>query len=219
VPCQTEGPTPCPYDYEAILHSSRLVPLTKKVLLRLRAAGLITRWRGRSDLSPITGGWNHPRLPTGNSLCLNLGCGEANYTGFVNLDIVEHLHLHVRADGRHLPFAAQRFAQVLCTDVLEHLDAEDGKQLLQEVSRILQPDGRLILVTPDLDGIMLVHQVRAATHQQVMQHLYGDEKDHSYLYNKELLTRAVQSVGLKVHRTVQGWGPIWAHLVVLAEKP
>jgi hypothetical protein len=49
--------------------------------------------------------------------------------------------------------------------------------------------------------------------------LYGDQKDHHYLYTKELLTRAVQSVGLNIHRTVQGWGPIWAHMVVLAEKP
>lgn len=219
MPCQADGPIPCPYDYEAILRSSRLLPLAKKLLLRFRAVGLIARWRGRVALLPLSAGWNRSRLPAENSLRLNLGCGEANYAGFVNLDIVAHPHLHVRADGRHLPFAAQRFAQVLCTDVLEHLNAEDGQQLLQEVARILRPAGRITLVTPDLDGIVLVHQVRAATHQQVMQHLYGDGRDHQYLYTKELLMRAVQSVGLNVQRAVQGWGPIWAHMVVLAEKP
>jgi phosphatidylserine/phosphatidylglycerophosphate/cardiolipin synthase-like enzyme len=66
---------------------------------------------------------------------------------------------------------------------------------------------------------MLVHQVGMATHQQVMQHLYGDQRDHRYLYTRELISRAAQGAGLNVHRTVQGWGPIGAHMVVLAEKP
>jgi len=219
VPCQADGPTPCPYNYETILHSSPFVPLIKRVLLRLRMAGLTKRWRGRPGISPITAGWNRPCLPDTDSLRLNLGCGEANYAGFVNLDIAKQPQLHVLADGRCLPFAARTFAQVLCTDVIKHMEAQDGQRLLGEVSRILKPGGRFILVTPDLDGLMLVHQVGMATHQQVMQHLYGDQRDHRYLYTRELISRAAQVAGLNVHRTVQGWGPIWAHMVVLAEKP
>ncbi len=149
---------------------------------------------------------------------LNLGCGDANYEGHINLDIKQMSHLHVRGVGQALPFVADSFDQVLCTDVIEHLSAPDGKRLLEEAFRVLRRGGHLILVTPDLDNIIFAYTSRFATYDQTVQHLLGDARDHRYLYSAPLLTHCVRSAGFIVQRCIPHWGPIWAHTLVLAGK-
>jgi ubiquinone/menaquinone biosynthesis C-methylase UbiE len=54
---------------------------------------------------------------------------------------------HVAADLCHLPFAAESFDCVTCGYVLEHLpDARPG---LAELSRIMRPGGRILLLTTE----------------------------------------------------------------------
>jgi predicted SAM-dependent methyltransferase len=184
-----------------------------------RLAPLATRWRGRVELSEYTGGWNAPFAAPQSSQCrLNLGCGQANYEGYINLDVVPWPHLNTRALGQRLPFRSESCDEVLCTDVIEHLDAEDGLRLLEEASRVLRRHGRLILVTPDLDNIVRAYVSRFGTHNQVVQHLLGDARDHRYLYTVPLLKERLNRTGLIVQRCIRHWGPIWAHMVLLAEK-
>ena len=216
---QAEGRKTCPYDYNAILRSSVWVPLVKWALVGLRARTLAARLRRGPGLRHLTGGWGSAQPLSVEVRRLNLGCGDANYAGFVNLDVVSRSHLDILADGRHLPFTSEVFDDVLCADVIEHLDANGGRRLLEETARVLKHHGRLILVTPDLRLLMHVYCHQMASHGQVMQHLYGDGHDHRYLYTSPLLAEAVRSAGLQVRRTVQRWGPIWAHVVLLAEKP
>ncbi len=56
----------------------------------------------------------------------------------------------VRADGMRLPFKDNQFECVLCSQVIEHIPEENGK-LIDELNRILKPDGILIIGTPDYD--------------------------------------------------------------------
>ena len=54
---------------------------------------------------------------------------------------------HVAADLCHLPFADDSFDCVTCGYVLEHLpDARPG---LAELSRVMQPGGRMLLLTTE----------------------------------------------------------------------
>jgi len=55
--------------------------------------------------------------------------------------------LLVQADAYRLPFPSSFFDTVLSIDVIEHL--EHPSDMLQEIFRILQPHGRLILQTPN----------------------------------------------------------------------
>lgn len=54
--------------------------------------------------------------------------------------------LVLRGDSRQLPFAGHSFNCVLCSEVLEHIP--DYERVLQEISRVLEPEGTLALSVP-----------------------------------------------------------------------
>ncbi len=216
----TTFPIPSPYEFESIRRTRSWVIWTKRLLLALHLARFARHWRGRSDWAKYTGGWNAPSPKTESPLHrLNLGCGDADYIGYVNLDLAPVSCAHVRAIGQALPFKEGSFDEVLCTDVIEHLSASDGKHLLSESFRVLDHGGHLILVTPDLDNIISAYAGGFASHEQTIQHLLGDARDHRYLYTIGLLAGCVRSSGFAIQRCIPYWGPIWAHTVILAEKP
>jgi ubiquinone/menaquinone biosynthesis C-methylase UbiE len=51
------------------------------------------------------------------------------------------------ADAKHLPFPDRYFDRVLMFDVVEHLHPWELHQAMQEVHRVLKPDGRFIIHT------------------------------------------------------------------------
>jgi predicted SAM-dependent methyltransferase len=213
-------PSPSPYVYRRLLGEPRWKPLVKRVLLGLRLARWTRRWlkiepgRYTADepADPQSVSADHPRR-------LNLGCGASHYRGYLHADIISRLHLNFQADARRLPLADDVLDEVLCTELLEHLDTTDGIVLLREIARVLRPGGRLILTTPALDLLCRVQQAGLASHAKVMQHLYGDQHDHRALYPAGAVVRLCRQAGLQVERTIPHWGPIWAHLLVLARRP
>ncbi len=66
----------------------------------------------------------------------------------------------VRLRGDALPFPDRTFDLVLCLDYLEHIDNDDGA--LEEMARVLRPNGRLILVTPHTGPFYIFHKLRSA---------------------------------------------------------
>ena len=54
----------------------------------------------------------------------------------------------VNADGCFLPFSSEIFDVIFCTEVIEHLIAPD--QSLQELVRVLKPEGIIVLTTDTL---------------------------------------------------------------------
>jgi len=220
-PGRRKPPQPSPYDYQELLRWPRWKVALKRWLIRLRLARPARSWwrawaeesfpTGRPTLAPPT--------PDGGLWRLNLGCGTSHYAGYLHADLAPYSHLDFQADARALPLRDGCLQELLCTELLEHLDEEGGRQLLAEAARVLAPGGRLILTTPDLNLLCQVWQAHVPTHCQMMQHLYGDLGDHQTLYTGEMVVRLCQEAGLLVRRVIPHWGPIWGHLLVLAEKP
>ena len=89
---------------------------------------------------------------------LDVGCGLKPYRNifqvdqYVGIDVKISGHDHTSSnidayfDGLRLPFAAAKFDYVLATEVLEHVF--EPSELLAEVSRVLKPDGLVILTIP-----------------------------------------------------------------------
>jgi SAM-dependent methyltransferase len=88
---------------------------------------------------------------------LDAGCGEgllveefASTLDVVGVD-ANFSSAHVRAGSiLDLPFAAESFDRVLCLDVLEHLQYDHQTRAFAELSRVLKPNGELLLSLPNL---------------------------------------------------------------------
>ena len=78
---------------------------------------------------------------------LNLGCGTDIRPDYVNLDVapLEGVDVVHDLDVLPLPFEDGSFSEILCLDVLEHVDYPP---LLKECLRLLRPGGRLVLEGP-----------------------------------------------------------------------
>lgn len=216
-----QPPIICPYRHEYIATVKPWVPWIKRAIVSFRLNRLAERLRGKGALTAHTGGWNvaDPALTwIGQEKRLNLGCGQANYHGYINVDIARWGHLHAQVGGQFLPFKSNVFDEVLCTDVIEHLTEIDGMLLFKEVYRTLKPGGRFLMITPDLDNIMLMYQTRTAPYARILQHLLGDDRDHKFLYTIPIASQKLETIGFNIVRIIPLWGPIWAHLAVLAEK-
>jgi SAM-dependent methyltransferase/uncharacterized protein YbaR (Trm112 family) len=68
---------------------------------------------------------------------------------------------YVVADGRYLPFAATRFDQVFSYSVLQHFAKHDAILALNEIARVLKPQGKSLVQMANLYGARsLYHQAR-----------------------------------------------------------
>ncbi|MGQ9594624.1 MAG: class I SAM-dependent methyltransferase [Anaerolineae bacterium] len=210
---------PAPYRVPDLLRWPRWKEWLKRLLVAVGLAGLALRW-WRAHRPPLAAGPpSAPPSSEGRPLRLNLGCGESHYQGYLHADLTWHPHLDLQADARNLPLRDGCLGEILATELLEHLDEEGGRRFLAEAARILAPGGYLILTTPDLDLLCRAWRVGLLTHRQMMQHLYGDQRDHRTLYTKSMVVARCREAGLVVRRAILHWGPAWSHVLVLAQRP
>jgi len=82
---------------------------------------------------------------------LNLGCGTDIRPGYVNLDSVALPGVDVVHDLNvvPLPFDDAQFDEVVCKDVLEHVDFVS---VMRELHRVMAPGGRLTIESPHFSG-------------------------------------------------------------------
>lgn len=109
-----------------------------------------------------------------DSLRLNLGCGHVTPAGWVNVDYFIGARLvsnplgrvfnriirptrhawssdiHIHDLRRPLPWSDGTVQTIYSSHSLEHLTLEAGQRLLRECHRVLQPDGIIRIVVPDL---------------------------------------------------------------------
>lgn len=86
---------------------------------------------------------------------LEIGGGSGNLKEFsaevVSTDIVYTSWLDATADAQALPFVNSSFANLVAVDVLHHV--ERPRRFFQEAVRVLQPEGRLILLEPAITPV------------------------------------------------------------------
>lgn len=78
---------------------------------------------------------------------LNIGCGEKEYPGCVNIDKRETAITHFLWDLNVFPypFPDDRFERVYAQDIIEHLD--DVIRVMEEIHRVLEVGGEVHIRT------------------------------------------------------------------------
>ena len=85
---------------------------------------------------------------------LNIGCGHRYHPEWTNIDVDPASAEVMKVDIiKGLPFEDNSFDLVYHSNVLEHLPAEMGKNLIRECYRVLKPGGLLRINVPDLEKI------------------------------------------------------------------
>lgn len=138
---------------------------------------------------------------------LNIGCDEDAsgflHRGAVNLDVTISSPLtnstnpaHVIWDARDaLPDCLGKFDSVILGDILEHLNPQDGVQALKNASRVLLPQGRIIVTVPDDAERSPQEQHACATGKET--YAPGVNALHHRPISKEALLKQITSSGLE----------------------
>lgn len=88
---------------------------------------------------------------------LNLGMGDHRAPApWLNLDVRAEARPDIRADAAHLPVRDGSVSALYAGHLLEHVPLGSVATVLAEWRRVLRPDGRLMIVGPDIERA--VHQ-------------------------------------------------------------
>ncbi len=119
---------------------------------------------------------------------LDVGC-KTMKLGQVGIDLSRHGAADIVADVNHLPLRDASFERVFFLEVLEHLPPGSEAAALDELARVLTPNGELILTTP--------HHAYRYTYTDPAYYLRG----HRH-YRREALARFLNGAGLQVERMI-----------------
>lgn len=82
---------------------------------------------------------------------LNIGCGHNELAGWLNIDYFPEIPHVAHFDARKtFPLPPSTFDYVFCEHMIEHVTYPDGLKMLGECHRVLKPNGRLRISTPNL---------------------------------------------------------------------
>lgn len=151
--------------------------------------------------------------PNDGKVRLNLGSGDKNLPGYINVDVAPSRRgtsPDVLSDLRKLEFAEAYADEVMAIHVIEHFYEWEIQDLLAEWKRVLKPGGRIVLECPNLlhAARMLVEdESRAADRDkgwaQTMYVFYGDPawKDplmcHRWGWTPRTLARELEKAGFR----------------------
>jgi SAM-dependent methyltransferase len=101
------------------------------------------------------------------------------------------------ADLAQLPFREATFSCVYFLETLEHLTAEQGREILREVRRVVRPGARCLITTPNYRShwVLLEWLIDALR----LTPPFADGQ-HVTRYDSRSLVRAVESAGWRVVR-------------------
>jgi dolichol-phosphate mannosyltransferase len=143
---------------------------------------------------------------------LDVGCGSSRILSagpsWVGLDVLIEKLRHVRQTGNAvvqgsvlaLPFKSAIFDCVICSEVIEHIGADE--RVFDELGRVLRPGGRLILGTPDYDrwswrALEVAYRCVTGSRGYANEHItqFGRDRLIAYLESRGYEVEATDYVG------------------------
>ena len=142
------------------------------------------------------------QMSQGQGKCLDVGCGSSRIMetlppGSLAIDILmrklrysrRYGHALVQGSIFTLPVPSAHYPSVICSQVIEHVPRDDA---LDELDRVLQSGGLLILGTPDYAKWQWV--IIEKLYKILLPQAYADEHITHYTYD-ELISEFVEKRG------------------------
>jgi len=144
---------------------------------------------------------------------LNLGCGLDKKQGYINIDIRKEVNpdLIWNLENIPYPFETNSVEEIIAKDVLEHFPFRKVENILKEWFRILKPQGKLYIQTPDLIAIAIkVILNNKYTWKDISYWVYGgqdyNENFHKSGFTIPTLKKLLESIGFKIEKIVNDGG-------------
>ena len=132
---------------------------------------------------------------------LNVGCGPAVKSGWLNIDIDPRLEGAVYMDATQpllLRDASVDFAY--CEHMIEHVKLSDAIAMLRELHRVLRPQGVLRIATPEMDKIVGLKSGKLDAQQENYVRLSNVQ------FGSEFERSSPQNSCYAINRTFHEWG-------------
>jgi predicted SAM-dependent methyltransferase len=153
------------------------------------------------------------RLRGQTELLVNVGCGEAGFPGWVNIDVARNPTVTCVYDCRSsLPLDRNSARIIYAEHFFEHLDWEEEMPLFLEACRnSLRPGGVLRIVVPDAEKYVrgycsdgwtglqsfspLAEVAPGLTKMDILNLLFRQAYQHKWVYDFESLQRVLSAAG------------------------
>lgn len=136
-----------------------------------------------------------------NKLRLNLGCGVIYKPGYVNIDKYDSSVADSNESVDNLSYEDNSVDEIVAEQLIEHFDYVRCKYVLSEWFRVLKPEGRLIIETPDiLESFEKFKKSDLEGKRKTLQWVYGIDSSgmrHKTGFDFELLEKLLQDIGFE----------------------
>lgn len=115
---------------------------------------------------------------------LNLGSGYRKINGWINLDIRPECEPDIVCNVEEgLPFEDNSISEIRCWDFLEHIHIGKTIFVMEEIYRVLKPEGRLEFFVPSTDGRGAFQDPTHVSFWNRNSFFYFSDDAHRNLYN------------------------------------
>ncbi len=155
---------------------------------------------------------------------LNLGCGGDHKKGYVNVDAFDKTTADKIMEATNLKFDDNSIDEILMSQVIEHFGIARSLFVLSECFRVLKPNGKLVLETPDIrKSFQVFLKGEREDRKYILPWIYGVDipgMQHRFCFPDDLLTEELGKIGysnvLKSNLEFDKHQPI---LRVICKKP
>ncbi|MHB8871221.1 MAG: class I SAM-dependent methyltransferase [Candidatus Doudnabacteria bacterium] len=114
---------------------------------------------------------------------INLGCGYRKIEGFINIDNREECDPDILFDiSKGLTFEDNSVDHVRSFDIIEHIPIGKVMSLIEEIYRVLKPNGIWESMTPSTDGRGAFQDPTHQSFHNINSHLYWTDDAYRDLY-------------------------------------
>ncbi len=125
--------------------------------------------------------------------------------------------------SKPLPLESNSIEEILANDVLEHLQRYEVEPVLREFYRVLEPEGRLTIKSPNIRVLAFALASGAISDTEFERKMYGDqnypENTHKCGFSPAILASRLARAGFSIKSSVDGTDGDWSNLIVEAVKP